>query len=401
MFINTLTHIFGRLSIIGINQAAVLISLPILASRLDFYSFGQVAIGFLLVQLSWSISDWGIQNYSIEIWRNIRSRLQEDKFISYAIILNLLIAIILLILILILSQLYIISFPFHYWLCIIPSILMGSAYPLWFFQVQKSPQDMILPTLISRLIFLVMIFILVVDTETANWAFLAQGVNLSLITIYAFFRMYTNYSFRLQRVNFKEIFLLARYSFPFLVNTIANNQINTIWGFGLTIYGGPSAMAIYNIGDQIYRAGGATSNIIAQATRIHFHGASLKNIKFTIVFFVVLYSLITLCLVISSPYIIKQFFPNNFLPAINVLQIMTIAWGLHALVKLLNYPILGETHGTDWVNQITYKLLFLHALAFTFWILFFSSPFSLATIFSMVIGCQLIIFLFYFSRKIR
>jgi fatty acid desaturase len=80
---------------------------------------------------------------------------------------------------------------------------------------------------------------------------------------------------------------------------------------------------------------------------------------------------------------------------------MMIAWGVHAIVKLLNYPILGEMHGADWVNKITYKILFLHASAFLFWMYFFNSPLSLAVVFTSVIGCQLIIFLFHLFYKIR
>lgn len=398
MFLNTLKHIFGRATIIGINQAAVLISLPILASRLDFYTFGQVAIGFLLVQLSWLISDWGIQNYSIEVWRNLNDNLKKAKFISYAIMLNLFIAIIFLILILLLIQLGILSLPFYYWLCIIPSILMGSVYPLWFFQVQKSPQDMILPTFISRLIFLGMVFILVESNETASWAFLAQGVNLSLITIYAFFCLYTNYSFNWQKFNFREIILLARSSFPFLMNSITNNQINTIWGFGLSVTSGPYAMALFNLGDQLYRAGGAISNIIAQSVRIHFIGNSFYDSRFTILFFVGLYSLIAVSISWSAHFLIDNFFPQEYLPATQIIQVMMIAWGLHAIVKLLNYPVLGEQFGPAWVNLITYKILFIHILLFAIWYYFYTSVLAMAILFTSVILIQLIIFLIHIFR---
>lgn len=401
MFLNTLKHIFGRATIIAINQAAVLISLPILASRLDFYSFGQIAIGFLLVQLSWLISDWGIQNYSIEVWRNLNDNFKKTKFISYAIMLNSFIAIIFLISILLLIQLGILSFPFYYWLCIIPSILMGSVYPLWFFQVQKSPQDMILPTFISRLIFLGMVFIFVESNETASWAFLAQGVNLSLITIYAFFRMYTNYSFNWQKFNFREIILLARSSFPFLMNSITNNQINTIWGFGLSVTSGPYAMALFNLGDQLYRAGGAISNIIAQSVRIHFIGKSFYDSRFTILFFVGLYSLIAVSISWSAHFLIDNFFPQEYLPATQIIQIMMVAWGLHAIVKLLNYPVLGEQFGATWVNLITYKILFIHILIFSIWYYLDKSVLVMVILFASVILIQLIIFLIHIFRASR
>ena len=68
MFKATLRQILARGSIIGINQLFILIAIPVLASRLDLYVFGQIAIGFTLAQLSWIISDWGVQHLSIEEW---------------------------------------------------------------------------------------------------------------------------------------------------------------------------------------------------------------------------------------------------------------------------------------------------------------------------------------------
>ena len=401
MFLDTLKHILGRITIITINQLAVLISLPILASRLDFYNFGQIAIGFLLVQLTWLISDWGIQNYSIETWRNLGGRTQECKFTSSVVTLNLLIAILTIFLILGLIQLKVLDFPIKYFFYILPSIIMGSLYPLWFFQVQKSPQDMILPTFISRLIFLGMIFIFVADNQSASWAFLAQGLNLSLITIYAFFRMYTHYSFKWHFPRIKTIKEIAQKSFPFFINAVTNNQINTFWSFGLSIIAGPAAMALFNLGEQIYRAGGAMTNVIAQSVRIYFIGKTVREIGFTVLFFIFLFITISLTIFITADFFINKFFSTEYLPAIKIIKLMIIAWGIQAVIKLLNYPILGETHGSEWVNKITYKILFLHALAFLFWMFFLSGPLSLAVVFLSVIGCQLIIFLFYFFLKTR
>jgi len=68
MFIKIIKHSLNRIAIGFTNQLSILIAIPILASRLDFFIFGQVAIGFVLVQLSWVLSDWGVQHFSIENW---------------------------------------------------------------------------------------------------------------------------------------------------------------------------------------------------------------------------------------------------------------------------------------------------------------------------------------------
>ena len=175
MFFSTIKHIVSRSSIILINQLSVLISLPILAARLDFEVFGQVAIGFLLTMLSWIVSDWGIQNYSIEVWKKFTSIKDRMVFISSAITLNLLVSIFFLIAVLVLILSQILDFPILFWLAIIPSVLMGSVYPLWFYQVEKNPQDMILPTFFSRIFFLLIIFYVVHDNDNAYWAFFTRN----------------------------------------------------------------------------------------------------------------------------------------------------------------------------------------------------------------------------------
>lgn len=399
MFKATLKQIFGRGSIIVINQISVLLAIPILAARLDFHVFGQVAIGFVLVQLSWVISDWGIQHFSIEQWPKLKTKLQKNTFTSIATYLRASIALLCIGLILSIILLGLIDFPFLFWLCIAPSIFMGGVYPLWFYQVQKAPHDMIGVTIFSRCIYLLMIIFLVHNNESAIWAFLAQGINMSIITIFAYLRMSSRYQFKLQKFQFGLWIRTLKKSYPFLINAIANNQINTLWGFGLSVIGGPLAMAIYNIGDQIYRAGGAITNIVAQSIRIHFIDKSLNDLKFTITFFVLLFFVLTVSICLFTPYLIQKFFSNSYLPAIPVIQVMIIAWGVHAVVKLLNYPILAAFHGSSWVNKITNYFLLMHIILFSIWASLYSEALSMSIMFSSVIILQLSVFIFCLLRK--
>ena len=399
MFIDTIKHIFRRGSIIAINQLSVLIAIPILAARLDFEVFGQVAIGFVLVQLSWVVSDWGIQHFSIEEWGKKLKQKEKNHFTTSVICLNFLISLICLLVIFLLTYFKVVDFSYFYFACLIPSIIMGGSYPLWFFQVNKSPQDMILPTFFSRILFLCIIYFFVLSNDSAYIAFLAQGINLSLITIYSFFRLKTHYKFNWTSIGFWEVLSIEQKSRPFLLNAITNNQTNTLWGFGLSIIGGPASMAIYNLGDQIYRAGGAMTNIVAQSIRIHFINKPLNELKFTITFFCLLFFLLTVFVCLFTPYLIYNFFSSNYLPAIPVIQVMMIAWGVHAVVKLLNYPILAASHGASWVNKITKYFLLMHFAMFFVWALYYGDVLDMSVMFLLVIIFQLIFFLFHFIYR--
>lgn len=399
MFLDTIKHISKRGSIIAINQLSVLIAIPILAGRLDFEVFGQVAIGFVLVQLSWVVSDWGVQHFSIEEWGKKTKQNEKNHFTTLIICLNFLISLFCLLVIFLLASFQVIDFSYFYFICLIPSIIMGGSYPLWFFQVNKSPQDMILPTFFSRIIFLCVIYFYVESNESAHMAFLAQGINLSLITLYSFYRLKNHYKFNWSLISFWEVLSIEKKSRPFLVNAITNNQANTLWGFGLSIIGGPSLMAIYNLGDQIYRAGGAMTNIVAQSIRIHFIGKPLKKLKFTITFFTLLFFLLTIFICLFTPYLIHNFFSINYHPAIKVIQVMMIAWGVHAVVKLLNYPILAASHGASWVNRVTKYFLFIHFIMFFLWSMFYEDVLTMAIMFTTVIIFQLITFIYYFINS--
>ncbi len=166
---------------------------------------------------------------------------------------------------------------------------MGGAYPLWFFQVNKLPQPMILPTLMSRLVYLLDINFLVKDNSSAYWAFLAQGINMGMITLYAYWHMIMRHSYSWVNFNNRQFKLVLRSSFPYLLNAVTNNQINTLWGFGLAVSGGPMAMAIFNLGDQIYRMGGALTNVIAQSVRIYSKESSFDKTLPSVLFFISIY----------------------------------------------------------------------------------------------------------------
>ena len=400
MFFDILKHAFSRGSIILTNQLSVLIAIPILASRLDFFIFGQVAIGFVLVQLSWVVSDWGVQHFSIENWSRAKTLRDKNRFISLLLTLRLSVAIICLLIILFLIQINLLNFPIIFWIFIIPSILMGGVYPLWFFQVNKIPQTMILPTFISRLVYLLLIYIMVNDNSSAYWAFLAQGINMGVITLYAYWHMIKRHSFSWINFKKKQLTFVLRSSFPYLLNAVTNNQINTLWGFGLAVVGGPMAMAIFNLGDQIYRMGGALTNVIAQSVRIYSKESNFEKTFPSVLFFILIYLIVAFILSFFARDIVMKFFSSDYYEAIKLIQIMSLIWALHAIIKILNYPILGKFFSTHFVNKMTYKFLILHVVIFLVWINLFDSPLTMSYFFGCVVLIHLLIFIYLVCLKV-
>jgi len=400
MFINILKHALSRGSIILTNQLSILIAIPILASRLDFFIFGQVAIGFVLVQLSWVLSDWGVQHFRIENWSRAKTLRDKNRLISLLLSLRLSVAVVCLLIILFLIEANLLNFPLLFWICIFPSISMGGAYPLWFFQFNKIPQTMIFPTFMSRLVYLLVIYFLVKDNSSAYWAFLAQGINMGAITLYAYWHMIMRHSYSWINFNNKQFLMVLRSSFPYLLNAVTNNQINTLWGFGLAVVGGPMAMAIFNLGDQIYRMGGALTNVIAQSVRIYSKESSFDKTLPSVLFFISIYLMLAFIVSFFAKDIVMKFFSEDYYEAIKLIQIMTIIWALHAIIKILNYPILGKFFSTHFINRLTFKFLILHVFIFLVWINLYNSPLTMSYFFGCVVLIHLITFIYLVYLKV-
>ena len=277
---------------------------------------------------------------------------------------------------------------------------MGGAYPLWFFQVNKIPQTMILPTLMSRLIYLLVIYFLVNDNSSAYWAFLVQGINMGAITLYAYWHMIMRHSYSLINFNKKQFTLVIRTSFPYFLNAITNNQINTLWGFGLAVVGGRKAMAIFNLGDQIYRMGGALTNVIAQSVRIYSKESSFNKTLPSVLFFISIYLILAFIVSFFAKDVVMKFFSEEYYEVIKLIQIMTLIWALHAIIKILNYPILGKFFSTHFINRLTFKFLILHVFIFFVWINLFNSPLTISYFFGCVVLIHLIVFNYLICYKL-
>ena len=63
----TINQVSFKLLLTFAYQISTLISIPILANSISSIEFGKIAICLILLQISWTISEWGIPNYSIEL----------------------------------------------------------------------------------------------------------------------------------------------------------------------------------------------------------------------------------------------------------------------------------------------------------------------------------------------
>jgi PST family polysaccharide transporter len=392
----TLNHIVARGAIILINQLSLLLALPLVASRVDLITFGKIAIGLIIIQISWLIGHWGVQNFSIENWHKLKKRSEKNQIIFLSIAVGLMNGIIFLCLIYLLILHGWVDISKIFFMSLIPSVLIGAINPIWFFQLNKIPQKIIPPTFGARMLFLLIIFIFVKDNSDAHLFFLAQGIGLLIVCTYGFFLIIKKYKHRLTYFSMNQLIHFYIKNIPYLINSISNNKINTLWGSGLSIVGGAEAMALYNLGDEIYRFGSSMSNIIAQAVRIHFLKNTISKIRAINTLFIFFYFLFALLICLTIDSLLEISFSNDYSSASSIIKIMVFAWAINATVKLFNYPVLGKLYGISWLNRKTYFVVLLHVLFFIFWVIFFDSTQSMVIMFTLVNLIQLILYAFYF-----
>ena len=63
-----INQIFQRSSIVLINQLSLLITIPYIASIFSSNTFGLFSQSIIFIQVTWIISEWGINNYCINIF---------------------------------------------------------------------------------------------------------------------------------------------------------------------------------------------------------------------------------------------------------------------------------------------------------------------------------------------
>ena len=212
--LNLFKQISSQSLIIAINQLSILKALPIIAAKVDFYNFGQISIALTLIQASWIISDWGMTNYIIEQWPTSKNRNSLCCTLIYS---RIVISLLMFLLFFCMIFLNLIDLPnnFEFWIFL--SIFMGSLTPIWFFQLQKTSQKMIFPSIIGRLIFLIIIILFLENNSDAHIVLLAQGVGLSVVTIAGFYLMKTKYNLTFIKFNYLIIFSQLIRATPFMI----------------------------------------------------------------------------------------------------------------------------------------------------------------------------------------
>ena len=374
----SLNQVSSRMMIMLINQLAVIITIPWLAIQLSPEVFGLVSTSLIIIQVGWVFIDWGLMNYTTEIWQDSADKDTKNKLITNLITSRLILSGLYLALIFCLIDLGIIFIPYSYYPPLALTTIFGALFPLWFFHVNKNPNDLIGITLFSRLIFIALVVIFVkTDAHAPTYLYL-HSVSFMVITLFAYYKMITKHSFIWLGFNFIYSINLIAQGMGFFLNSLTNSNVHVIWGFAVTVTQEPIVIGIYNIAEQGYRAGSAISNSVSQVSRLNTIGLSISQTLRLTVFYGITYAFAGMFGFLLAAPMIKIFFQPEYIASVSVLKILIGVWLIQSYIKLINYPLVGKLISVKKLHKITPFILFLHLFILGLWYVIFADLYSLA-----------------------
>ncbi|WOL29971.1 oligosaccharide flippase family protein [Pseudomonas fragi] len=325
------------------NYLLPLLLIPYLTQVLGVPLYGLIAFGMAIIQIGCIITDYGFSlSATYQIAKSSHDRLVQQKIIAAVFTLKAL----LLIPVLLALGLFIAieeNYQQHasfFWLLIL-TIIGQTFQPIWFFQGIEKMGAMTIYTLLSRFLYLGLVFLLVDSPADYELVAVANGtasICAAIVAISLMIRLGYN----------------PRWGGWAFVRSTFHNSTEFFWSraavatytaggaFFLGLVSTTTQVAYYSAAEQLYKGAQSIFQPVAQA--LYPYMAKNKNFK---LFFKVLGLIIILSLVelivgyFIGPFAIELLFGKDFSPSYAVLIIFLITSAVTAPSILLGYPFLG------------------------------------------------------------
>ena len=389
-----INQIFQRSSIVLINQLSLLITIPYIASIFSPNTFGLFSQSIIFIQVTWIISEWGINNYCINIFPK-DTKNQNRLFIEISSMVFLLL-IMLSFFIFIIIKILNINIDLYLYLLLVLSFIFGGLNPLWFFQAQLRPKVLILPTFIARIIFLILIIFFVKNDSDIYFYFLINSFVFIGIFIFSLWILKKEglYFFI---TSFHKLKSHIGSSFYFFLSSVIGNQFSTFWMFVFSIKSSPSLIAIYAIADHFLRAMNTLTNIISSV--IWANSSKIRQINIYLLKYSFLIFLIFFIAWNFIDSLIELLFNDFYLASVEFCQALIVVWLIHGLTKIHLYPVFAKFYSLGWVNKINILFGLFHILTMILWLFFLESIWIM--IYSMIIITSIQLIFYFFFRYLN
>lgn len=331
-----------------IHQLAMILLIVIMGNRLNVDSFGLVAIGLIIFQISYSISEWG---FSLESIKRINYKVENlNKLISDITFSKVVIFLINFIIILIINSISF-NFDFEYLFSLNILILFASFNNLWFFQAINKTEYLIFSTFLGRLVGLLIVFIFL-DSYNIYIVFLSQAISFGLPIIFGYLYMFKKYNLQIN-FSFSSSLKVIYESMHYFFSYLSQNYIHTMWGIPILLNSNPAIIGFYHLCDQLIRSGNAINTLIPEVLLSTFKNFDDRKKIIRSILLILFPAFILLWFLISP--LIDFIFDAKFNDAILYIKISLLSLFCMTLIKLFGFPMLGYFYSDNYVSSLIIK----------------------------------------------
>jgi PST family polysaccharide transporter len=245
----------------------------------------------------------------------------------------------------------------------LPTILIISITPVWFFYGIERLFYYSLSVVIGKIFFACLIYFFIVSDEDYIYFPIFGFIGQFFALFYSYFvcyrekfitRVYLNYKFLFYTVNFTKGFIASRLALSF--NTSSGILV-------LGIVGGPVIVGIYSLADQIYRVlqtcvGSLTVPLFAYTSKNNDEKLVIKIAFFLMIFISIL--CIILFFIKSPILIITQFTESILLD--KLLNYFILVFWLNSFGTIIGYPLFAAIGRLHVVNSSLLISAFLYGI---------------------------------------
>jgi polysaccharide transporter, PST family len=345
-----LTQNVGALALLQlVSYVTPLLVLIYLTRTLGIELYGILAFSVAVTQFSYVVLDFG---FTLSATQKISVRRERKEYVSRLIGAIFAIKTVALILVAGAIVLYVMhseKYQAHLDLFLLSLIPLASLcfLPTWFFTGIERMFYITLFTIISKFLYLILIFVTVRSANDLLWVPIADGISQLVGTATGIYLVYrVGYSIRLPR--YRDIKYAARLTRGFFMSRFAA----TIFSGGgvvlLGLFGTPATTAIYSIAERFYQAMQQVFSPIIQA--IYPYMARERNIFLLMKIAagcLLLAILVGMVLVLAGPYLILWWFGPSWSASTVVLNVFAVNIIVSVFLSMSGYPlssILGTMH---------------------------------------------------------
>ncbi len=375
-----------------------LINLPYLSRVLGVEKFGLVFFAFAFMQYFIMLTDYG---FGLSATREIAVNRHNSNNLSNIFSAVTFIKCCLLIVSFVILCLLLLFVPKlqENWIVFILSFLMviGNAiYPVWFFQGMERMKYITFLNILSKTIFLILIFIFVKHSNDYIIVPLLNSLGFLVSGIIGMYFAIKELGAKLYLPKWQSIKKQFKYSSEFFLSRISVSAYTNTNSFCLGLIGSSIMVGYYVAAEKIYQAiNGITVPLNGALYPFVAKNKDVKTFKKIFCIAIIINFFVCATMFIFAKPIICIFYGNEMTNAYKIFRIFCVIASFDIPSILVGYPLLGALGHANIANNSVILASIVHILGLT--TLYFSGLMNIYTIALMVLVTEAVVFMVRFG----